>query len=501
MGKPCPFGLVCNHMIVKTDIESKRSAELLTKVEKLQHQGLLLQKEGELDLAVSVYERVLELGGDSAQTRFNLGAARLKQIRPNEAIEQFKAGVRIKPDEEGLHLGIANAYKLMGNMDAAETHLEKELEVCPESIYAAVNLGWMLEEQNRVPEALVQYRKAMYYNVNDPVLRWNHGLACLRLGDYSRGWRDYEYRWDALKKQKPPSYGTPKWHGEPLTGRRLLLHSEQAFGDSIMFTRFALRLASINESVYLQCQPQLKRLFAAQNELHAVLGMNEHAPEHDVHASLMSLPHLMHLTRETDMSSQPYLKLDEQSFEPLPAVSNSESKLVAVTWASAPNSEITEKKSIPYGEFQQLFKVPGCHFYSVQVNADDATIANLKRQPNVSDLSRSIIDFKDTADYLRQMDLVISVDTATAHLAGAMGIPTWVLLPYAADWRWRMHRNDSPWYPTMRLFRQQHAGDWEQVLEEVGHCLFNYGAQISSSRLNSAEAGSISPHKLPIVTA
>lgn len=281
-------------MRIETDIESSRSAKLLTKVEKLQQQGLLLQKEGELDLAVSVYERVLELGADSAQTRFNLGAARLKQIRPSEALEHFKAGVRIKPDEDGLHLGMANAYKLMGNMEAAETHLEKELDVCPESVQAAINLGWLLEEQNRVPEALVQYRKAMYYNVNDPILRWNHGLACLRLGDYSRGWRDYEYRWDALKKQKPPPYDTPQWHGEPLTGRRLLLHSEQAFGDSIMFARFALRLARANEFVSLQCQPQLKRLFSAQPGLQKVFGINENAPVHDVHASLMSLPNLMH---------------------------------------------------------------------------------------------------------------------------------------------------------------------------------------------------------------
>ena len=239
-------------MRIETDIESSRSAALLNKVEKLQQQGLLLQKEGELDLAVSVYERVLELGADSAQTRFNLGAARLKQIRPSEALEHFKTGVRIKPDEEGLHLGMANAYKLMGNMEASETHLEKELDVCPESVQAAVNLGWLLEEQNRVPEALVQYRKAMYYNVNDPILRWNHGLACLRLGDYSRGWRDYEFRWAAREKQLPPFYDTPQWLGEPLTGRRLLLHSEQAFGDSIMFSRFALRLARANEFVSLQ---------------------------------------------------------------------------------------------------------------------------------------------------------------------------------------------------------------------------------------------------------
>jgi hypothetical protein len=251
-------------------------------------------------------------------------------------------------------------------------------------------------------------------------------------------------------------------------------------------------LAAANESVSLQCQPQLKRLFAVQAGLHEIFGINECTPAHDIHAPLMSLPYLMHLSRETDISSQPYLKRDERIFELLPTQIDSGSQRVAVTWASAPNSEITGKKSIPYSEFQQLFRIPGCQFYSVQLNADAATIADINRQANVSDLSRLIIDFKDTADYLSQMDLVISVDTATAHLAGAMGIPTWILLPYAADWRWRMHRTDSPWYPTMRLFRQHRAGDWGHVLEEVGNCLFNYGAQISTSRL-----ASVGRHLLP----
>ena len=469
-------------MRITANVDNSRSVEDLSKAEALKKFGLFFQKMGELDLAVSVYQRILDLGADEAEVRYNYGAARLKQIRPTEALEQFKSALRLRPEEPGLHMGMANSYKLLGNLQSAESSLEKELEICPESIQAAVNLGWLLEEQNRVPEALVQYRKAMYYNANDPNLRWNHGLACLMLGDYSRGWRDYEYRWTARNKQKP-NLDTPEWQGDPLNGRRLLLYSEQGLGDTIMFTRFALQLGCTNEFISLQCQPQLKRLLAKQPPLKQVISQKEAVPTHDLHASLMSLPKLMQLFRENDYCSQPYLETGKLETDPVPSPKISDAKRVAITWSSAPNSEVSEKKSIPYAKFCSLFNTPNCQFYSAQLNAEATAIADMNQRSNVTDLRDSIIDFQDTADFLAQMDLVISVDTAVAHLAGALGLPTWTILPFASDWRWRMHRTDSPWYPTMRLFRQSRAGDWDTVLEEVGHCLFNYGAQMSTSRI------------------
>ena len=478
-------------MRITTNVENCQSAEDLSKAEALTKFGLLFQKMGELELAISVYQRILDLGADGADIRYNYGAARLKQIRPTEALEQFKSALRLRPEEPGIHLGMANSHKLLGNLQSAESCLEKELEVCPESTQAAVNLGWLLEEQNRVPEALVQYRKAMYYNTNDANLRWNHGLACLMLGDYSRGWRDYEYRWEARNKQKP-KLNTPQWQGEPLNGRRLLLHSEQGFGDTIMFTRFAQQLGSTNESISLQCQPQLKRLLSKQASLNnKVISKKEAVPAHDLHAPLMSLPKLMQLFRENDYCSQPYLDTNKLEIDPIPAPENPNAKRVAITWSSAPNTEISEKKSIPYSKFSRLFETPNCQFYSAQVNAEANAIADMDRRSNVSDLSSAIIDFQDTAGFLSQMDLVISVDTAVAHLAGALGVPTWTLLPFSADWRWRMHRTDSPWYPTMRLFRQPRAEHWDSVLEEVGHCLFNYGAQMSISRIAGHQLSSV----------
>ena len=474
-------------MRINTDVESSHSAQDLSKAETLQKFGLFFQKMGELDLAVSVYQRVLDLGADSPDLRYNLGSARLKQIRPTEALEQFQNAARQSPDESGLHLGMANSHQLLGDIAAAEACLEQELQVSPDSAQAAVNLGWILEEQNRVPEALLQYRKALYYHTNHPDLRWNHGLACLMLGDYARGWRDYEHRWAARGKQKP-AFDQPEWKGDPLNDRSLLLYTEQGFGDTMMFVRFAQQLGAANHRISLQCQSQLKRLFSAQPELEHVVTDDDPLPTFDLHAPLMSLPHLMQLSRENDFHSQAYLSLDDLSIPRLPETKPGHKK-VAITWCSAPQSEVTEKKSVPYSKFRRLFSTPNCTFYSVQVNADATAVADMNRRSNVHDLRENIRDFADTAGILSQTDLVISVDTATAHLAGALGKPTWLLLPYAADWRWRLHRTDTPWYPSMRLFRQDQPGNWDDLLEEINHCLFNHCASFRTSHL----AGGVVP--------
>jgi len=213
-----------------------------------------------------------------------------------------------------------------------------------------------------------------------------------------------------------------------------------------------------------------------------VLAHSDPLTSHDLQAPLMSLPHLLKLSRENDYHSQSYLSLDDLAIEPLPETKPGHKK-VAITWCSAPHSEVTEKKSVPYSKFRKLFSTPNCTFYSVQINADATAVADMNRRSNVHDLREYISDFADTAGILNQADLVISVDTATAHLGGALGKPTWLLLPYAADWRWRMHRTDTPWYPSMRLFRQAKPGNWDDLLEEINHCLFNHCAQFSTSRL------------------
>ena len=327
----------------------------------------------------------------------------------------------------------------------------------------------------------MQYRKALYYNLNHADLRWNHGLACLMLGDYARGWRDYEFRWKARKKQKP-TFSKPEWKGDLLNGRSLLLHTEQGFGDSIMFLRFAQQIGRANNRVSLQCQPQLKSLFSAQPNLQHVVANGEKRPSHDLHAPLMSLPHLLGLTRENDFHSQAYLSPDELSIVPIPEA-KPDHKKIAVVWTSAPHGETQEKRTVPYSKFSKLFNTPNCTFYSVQINADATAIADMNQRSNVHDLRDSISDFSDTAGIISQTDLVISVDTATAHLAGALGKPVWTLLPYSAEWRWRLHRTDTPWYPSMRLFRQNKPGHWDDLMEEINHCLFNHCAQLSTSRL------------------
>ncbi|MGY8650113.1 MAG: hypothetical protein ACKVKM_04790, partial [Verrucomicrobiia bacterium] len=209
-------------------------------------------------------------------------------------------------------------------------------------------------------------------------------LACLMLGDFAKGWRDYEFRWKARQKKKP-EFNAPEWRGDPLEGRSLLLHTEQGFGDSIMFLRFARQLARARNRISLQCQPQLKRLFAGVPELDSVVAPGDALPAFDVHAPLMSLPKLLKLQRETDHHSPAYLSPIEASASKLPGYKPGY-KHIAVTWSSAPHSEITEKKSIPYTLFRNLFDTPGCQFYSMQINADNDAVADMNRRSNVHDL-------------------------------------------------------------------------------------------------------------------
>ena len=444
-------------------------SDSLSRSEHLRKFGLYFQKIGEVDLAMSVYDRVLELGGDDADVRFNMGSARLSQTRPRAAINHFEAALRLDPRCAGAHLGLANSQQQIGDLMSAEANLRQEMVITPGSAEAAVNLGWVLEEQNRTADALRHYQQALRSHPNHADLRWNHALVRLKLGDYPTGWAEYEWRWPAQKKDKPV-FDQPEWDGSPLRGRRLLIYGEQGLGDTLMFARFGRKLALAGAAVLLRCQPSLKRLLQQNREWTEVNNLEEPLPEFDVHVPIMSLPRLLNEHHETNLYPGPYLNPPLGPPANVPPAPQRNMK-ICVTWGCNPGSPSHTKRSVPYEIFQRLFEQPGCHFYNVQVNAEATAIADMNRRANVHDLSQHLRDFADTAAVVRDSDLVITVDTALAHLAGGLGKPVWTLVPFSGDWRWLMNRSDSPWYPTMRLFRQPNLGDWESVIADITHCL------------------------------
>jgi len=260
------------------------------------------------------------------------------------------------------------------------------------------------------------------------------------------------------------------WAAPPSGSRAktILLHSEQGIGDTIQFVRYAKAVAGRGGRRILECQPGLKKLLEGVPEFDAVYGEGEDLPEFDVHAPLLSLPHIFGTTMETIPSDIPYIQGPENSEISEKISSRANHLKVGLVWAGNPGHTNDRNRSIPLASFEPIFDLKGIQFYSLQVGEGRKQIGHFHYQDKIIDLNP---DFSATASAIDQLDLVISVDTSIAHLSGAMGRPTWTLLPFVPDWRWLMNRDDTPWYPGMRLFRQPEIGDWESVILKVSESL------------------------------
>ncbi len=443
-----------------------------------QNFGLCCQELGEWALAEKAYLKTQQFGLDSAELQFNLGAVRLRLGRPLDAIICFQTALRKDPALTMANFAMANAYRQLGQLTEAEASLRQELAINPNCADAAVNLGVVLQEVHRVGEAIGCYRQAIHLNPYHPILHWNFAIASLLSGDYETGWHEYEWRWQ-VKHRPKPKFNQPEWDGPDLRERTILLYTEQGFGDTLMFVRYAALVAQRHGRVVLQCPAPLKRLLAAMPGISQVVSVGDPLPEFDVQAPLMSLPRIFGTALDAEHHWEPYLRAPHRLNSKLPARADSALK-VGLVWASNPHHPVYPQKSLDLTRWEPILRVPGCEFYSLQVDPSAGALSFMNEDSRIHDLRDRLHDFADTAAVIQQLDLVISVDTAVAHLAGGLGHATWVLLPFSADWRWLLKRKDSPWYPTMCLFRQPEPGDWNTVILEVSQQL----AALSARRQN-----------------
>lgn len=434
-----------------------------------QNFGLCWQEAGDFQLAEKAYLKVLRLGMDSPELRFNLGVTRLKQGRPQEAIASFKESLALDPTQTLAHFAMANAYRQLGDLASAEASLRRELEINPNCADAAVNLGVVLQERHQVKEAIHCYKQAIQLNPHHPILHWNFAIASLLAGDYETGWHEYEWRWQVKHKPKP-KFSQPEWDGSDLRGRTILLFAEQGFGDTLMFIRYAPLVARRNGRVIVECQPPLQRLLAAMPEVAQVVSQGEPLPEFQLQAPLMSLPRIFGAILDADYRWEPYLRLAHGLHWQLPPHKESSFK-VGLVWASNPQHPVFSEKSLDLQRWAPILDIPGCEFFSLQIDPNPAAVEFMRERPHMHDLQPRFSDFAETAAAIRQLNLVITVDTSVAHLAGGLGHSVWVLLPFAADWRWLLKRKDSPFYPTITLFRQPRPGDWSSVIDEAARHL------------------------------
>jgi tetratricopeptide (TPR) repeat protein len=444
--------------------------------------GNALSGMGRYKDAVVAYERALAIEADSSAARHNLGNALLSLRDYKRAEECFRR--LLQPDSRIAehHNSLGNALLQQRRLSEAEACYRTALQLKPDYAAAHTNLANALLALGRREEMEGHYRHSLRLNPKSPGTQYNLALACLREGNFREGWQRHEWRWQFRELNlRPRKFKQPQWNGQQLNGETILLHAEQGLGDTIQFIRYLPLVAARGARVVLEVQPQLLTLLQTATCAVQVYARGTEPPDFAYHLPLMSLPWVFDTGIDTIPSTSPYLCVNDSFMEASRQVypRRGQNLRVGLVWAGNPRFRGDQLRSTSLAALLPLAEVECVDFFSLQFGAAVEQIAPLQAQFPLIDACSQSKDFAETAALVATLDLVISVDTAIAHLAGAIGLPVWVLLPYLADWRWLEQRDDSPWYPTARLFRQPSPGDWRAVAEHVRDalCLFRQGLE------------------------
>jgi tetratricopeptide (TPR) repeat protein len=441
--------------------------------------GNALQAQGKVDEAMACYKRALTINPDYADAHYNLGNALQVQGKAEEAVASYERALTINPGYAEAHSNLGSALQAQGKVDEAMACYKRALTINPGYAEAHSNLGIALKAQGKLDEAVASYERALTINPGYAEARWNLSLTQLLQGDFAVGWRNYESRY--FLKWRPRNFPQPLWHGESLNGARILLHAEQGLGDSLQFLRYVPIVQAAGGAVVLDLPEPLFRIAAGMSSDFVLKTSGEPLPPFDWQCPLMSLPLALGTTLETIPATVPYLTVPEEALHSAASRSWPKDGLrVGLVWAGNPTQLNDLNRSVPLSILKPLLDIEGIHFFSLQMGSANVQLA--AAQAPIVDLAPAIGDFADTAALIAHLDLVIAVDTSVVHLAGALAKPVWVLLSFASDWRWLLDREDSPWYPTARLFRQSRQGDWQSVIKQVRTQLCDLAKKFAFSR-------------------
>jgi tetratricopeptide (TPR) repeat protein len=408
--------------------------------------GLVFHALRDFRRALASFEEGLRLDPADPQLLNGSGVALLELRRPQDALVFFDRALELAPDHAGEALA---AY-------------ERALALAPDNAPLLANRAAALRRLDRPHEAITSARKALALRPDFAHARFVESVACLSLGDFEAGWRAYESRWQIgwLASQRR-DFGAPLWRGdESLAGKAILLHAEQGLGDTLQFARYAPLLAEKGATVFLEVQAQLVRLVSCMDGVSAVFARESPLPPYDFHCPLLSLPLACATALQSIPADVPYLSADRAMVARWGARLPRRRPLIGLTWSGERSHDNDLNRSMRLATLAPLFDLPDLTFVSLQHEVREEDAALLAARGEVLSIGADFKDFSDTAAAIGALDAVISVDTAVAHLAGALGKPLFLLLPFAADFRWLRERCDSPWYPTARLFRQPQFGDW-----------------------------------------
>ncbi|MEN6413934.1 MAG: tetratricopeptide repeat protein [Veillonellales bacterium] len=428
--------------------------------------GVALAEKGELREAALSFCQAVKVEPDLPEAYQRLGEALISLEYWDNAQKCFCRVIELDPSYAAAYNYLGVVLKQKNRLDEAEECYRQAIRQKPDYAEAFHNLGNCLKAEDRFAEAETAYRRALELKPDLFDSRFSLGTLYLLLGQYEKGWKLYDSR---MVWQDKFRLDIPIWQGETLTGRKILLFYEQGFGDMIQFVRYAYPVAALAETTVWIQRPLERLLSGTQNVFAVCQSRGEIKPEQfDFACSLMSLPAKLNSAAATVPNHVPYLRgandIAAKWRERIGREAGNCRK-VGVVWAGNPGHSDDKNRSIPFELFRRLFTVDGVFWVSLQVGKKQAALTG--SAGNLFDCSAELVDFAETAGVIANLDLVIAVDTAVAHLAGAMGKETWVLLPFRPDWRWGLGREDSTWYPTMRLFRQYAPGDWQTVLERV----------------------------------
>jgi tetratricopeptide (TPR) repeat protein len=414
--------------------------------------------------AIASYRQAIDIDPNFAPSLAHLGIAYSKDNKSIEAVKWLRRALAVNPDSVDALNAMGNALRAMNQDQEGIACFKKALEIRPNFPEAISNLGVAYNDLGDLGQAISFAKRAVDLSPRNPALHWTYALVLLRAGKFKEGWAEYEWRWERRDFTTPNrEFGKPRWDGSPINGKIILIHAEQGIGDTLQFIRYVALVAKAGGTVIVECQPEVVKLVGCMEGVSAVVRSGEQFPEFDVQIPLLSLPLIFGTGIETILASSYLAPPVKQTVK----IKESKKKRVGLAWAGSPTHNNDRHRSVSLEILVPLFNTDKCEFFSLQVGSRQVDIQRLGLSDKIKDLSQDLKDFSDTASAIDQLDLVVSVDTAIAHLAGGMGKPVWILLPFASEWRWLTGRDDSPWYPSMRLFRQQTAGNWEEVVRAV----------------------------------
>jgi len=433
-----------------------------------------LLKAGRTGEAEAICRGVLQIRPEDAQALYLLGLLAHRRGDTRAGIELIERAAGRPEAPSGCLTTLAHLYALVGRLDQALNAGRIGVQRQPDAPQPIFNLGAIHFERGELGDAAACFRQAQRLDPNFAPAHLELGHILLLIGDFRAGWIEYEWRFRLeTTRHLIPRFAVPLWDGGPLPGSRILLIGDQGYGDTIQFARYAPMAAEHCAEILVGCSPELLPLISTVRGVGRCFVRWEHIPPFDAYCAVSSLPGLFKTELASIPGAVPYLRSDpaivRQWADRLEPACGRSRLRVGVVWAGRPSHPRDRLRSMRWTELQALEQIPGVALIALQKDIPAGDRPDLARSTDVIDVASALANFSETAAVLENIDLLVAVDSSVAHLAGALGKPVWLMLPWMPDWRWMLDREDNPWYPTMRLFRQRTRGDWAGVVARVAN--------------------------------